>query len=201
MIFDSIMGKQHLSELDRRQIITLRNELHLSQSIIARKINCNQSTVARTISRFKHLHTLKEALGRGRKSSLTSKQIKHVKRIIHKNKNLTSKEIATHLHHHDHVNISHSTIQKRRKQIFHRADEILIPHVTFDHMIKRMSYTIEHKKDNFRSVVFSDECSFQLDHTGNVVWLLPGEKPPIRQVSSMKTKVMVWGGIWYTRSN
>lgn len=197
MMYDSLMGKHHLSEVERGKIVNLRQQSHLSHQEIAKKVKCDQSTVTRTLARYHYRHTFKEASGRGRKPSLTGKQINHLKNIIHKNKNITSTELATHLHHHDSVNISPRTIQRHRKRIFHRAEEIIIPKVTLDHMIKRMSYTIEHKNDNFRKVVFTDECYFQIDHTGNIVWLLPGESPPLRPVSSIKTKVMVWGGIWY----
>ena len=60
-----------------------------------------------------------------------------------------------------------------------------------------MDYCVTHEKSNFHCVVFSDEKSFCLDHTSNIVWIEDGEPIPTRQISSTHTRIMVWAGVWY----
>jgi transposase len=191
------MRRKNFTERERSKIIALRYDCHFSQRHIARKLKCSQSSVNYVLNQHRHHIDSPQYYRSGRKKKLSSSQQNHLKNIIRDNNNLTAAEIQRHFFHHDNINVSLSTIQRYRRLFFHRAREILIPHLTQQHYLDRMDYCLTHINNNFHTVVFSDEKSFCLSHTSSTVWIEKDEPLPLRPISSTHTKVMVWGGIWY----
>lgn len=110
---------------------------------------------------------------------------------------MTSNELQSHLSQHDSIDISSRSVRRYRRSHFHPAREIIIPQLTLQHHLERMDYCLTHVASTFHTCCFSDEKQFVLDHTSSTVWLEKGEARPVREISSLRTSVMVWGGIWY----
>ena len=191
------MRKPNLTERERVKIITYRYDFHYSQSEIAQKLKCNQSTISKVLKKHKHHIDSPQYHLRGRKKKLTSTQQNHLKNIIRENNNLTAAEIQRHFFHHDNIQLSLATIKRYRRLYFHPAKEILIPRLKLEHYISRLDYCMTHINNNFHTIVFSDEKYFCLDHTSSTVWIEDDDPIPTREISSTHTKVMVWGGVWY----
>lgn len=191
------MTRSRLSEHNRMKIIFFHSEMHLSQSNIARKMKCSQSTVSKVLKQHRQHHNYTKASHHGRKQKLTTTHQKHLNRLIRTNRNMTSTALSRHFNHHDNIQISSRSIRRYRRNTFHPAKEILIHKLTQQHHIERIDFCLTHAHDNFHQIVFSDEAPFVLSHTNNTVWLERGEPIPVREISSSHTSVLVWGGIWY----
>jgi transposase len=193
----SEMRSPNLTERERLKIISYRFDFHLSERDIAKKIKCSPSTVHRVLVQHQHHHDSPQYHLRGCNKKLSPSQLNHVKNIIRKNKNITSSEIQRHLFHHDNISVSSRTIRRYRREIFHPAKEILVHRLTLKHHLDRIDYCMTHSNNNFHRIVFSDEKPFKLAHTSSTVWIEDDEPIPVREISSLHTTVMVWGGIWY----
>ena len=112
-------------------------------------------------------------------------------------KNITSTELQRHLFHHDSINISPRSLRRHRRKSFHPVQEILLARLTLDHHLYRVSYSMTHRTDNFHRVVFSDEKSLLFRSYLKYCMDRKGEPIPTGEICSTRTKVMVWGGIWY----
>lgn len=171
--------------------------MHLTERLIAKKVNCNQSTVHRTLQQHNQHIDSSTTQKHGAKKKLSNRQFQHLKHIIKANKNMTSNELQSHLSQHDSIDISSRSVRRYRRSHFHPARELLIPHMTLQHHLERMDFCLTHSAATFHNFCFSDEKQFVLDHTSSTVWLEKGEARPVREVSSLRTSVMVWGGVWY----
>jgi transposase len=191
------MRKPRLSEGEKLKVLFFRQEMHLTEAQIAKKVNCSQQTVSYIIQQHKHRIDSSTTQKHGQKNKLSPKQFSHLKHIIKTNKNMTSSELQSHLSQHDSINISSRSVRRYRRSHFHPAHELLIPHLTLQHHLERMDYCLTHATSTFHNFCFSDEKHFVLDHTSSTVWLKKGEARPVREISSLRTSVMVWGGIWY----
>ena len=145
------MRKPNLTERERVKIITYRYDFHYSQSEIAQKLKCNQSTISKVLKKHKHHIDSPQYHLRGRKKKLTSTQQNHLKNIIRENNNLTAAEIQRHFFHHDNIQLSLATIKRYRRLYFHPAKEILIPRLKLEHYISRLDYCMTHINNNFHT--------------------------------------------------
>ena len=191
------MRRPRLSQAEKLKIVFFHEEMHLTERQIAKKVHCDQSTVHRTIEQHNHHIDSSTTQKHGAKKKLTNKQFLHLKHTIKTNKSMTSKELKSHLSQHDSINISSGSVRRYRRSHFHPARELLIPQLTLQHHLERMDYCLTHVASTFHNFCFSDEKQFVLDHTSSTVWLEKGEARPVREISSLRTSVMIWGGIWY----
>jgi hypothetical protein len=191
------MRGPRLCEADRTKIILYRFEFHHPVRKIAKKVKCSISTVHHVCQQHVRHVNVEKLRHHGRKQLLSPCLLNHLFNIIRHNKNITSTELSRHFFHHDNITLSDRTIRNYRRMIFHPVHEILIPPLQLRHYLDRIDYCLTHKSSNFHTIVFSDEKSFCLDHTSNIVWIEDNEPIPTREVSSTHTSVMVWAGMWY----
>ena len=191
------MHRLRLSAGDRLRIVFFHEEMHLTQLKIARRMKCSQSTVSYVLSHHRHHVKAAQHATRGRPPKFDSHMIEHMRNMVRHNRQATSSELARHFFHHDNIDITSRAIRYYRRQYFHTAHERIIPRLTLEHHLDRVDYCLTHVNNNFHCVVFTDEKMWCLDHTSSTVWIEDDEEIPLREVASIRTKVMVWGAVWY----
>lgn len=96
------------------------------------------------------------------------------------------------------LEISKPTIANSLKDLgYHPIKPANIPKLTQEHKDQRISYCLNHSKDKFSNVIFTDEVFFQLHNNKEVVWFRPTEdqKRPEYEKSNNRTHLKIWGAI------
>lgn len=191
-----------VKELDiekRWAIVSLNKYAKWSQKRIASSLKCTQSGVSTTLKRYTKTGDIKNLRrsGRNRLISTTDPYQNIITKCIEKDRQITASGIADAIFKKLNIKISSSTIRRLRfelnyKQVLYR----ICPLLTAKSKVKRLTYALKHKRNNWNNVIFSDEKIFTLNNAGRKVWKRSDEKPIVIHQPLKPIQLMVWGGVW-----
>lgn len=194
-----------LSDLKRGMIIGARLA-GASVSRTANLVGVSRTTVSRTLSAYTKLGKVSSAKhNSGRKSKLSDRDRRVLKRIVARKRKTTLPVITSEMNTHLQNPVSMKTIQRELHAAnIHGRVAIPKPLVSARNALKRLQWCQDHLKWTqlqWEQVIWSDESSFTLfQTTGRVfVWRTPAEAfhvdclvPTVKHGGG---SVMVWGAI------
>jgi transposase len=189
-----------LSTEDRFAIIALDKHLRWKQNSIAKKIGCSRTTVGRTLKRWKEHGTVEDLPGRGRKPLLdiTNSNNNIITNTIRKDRKAPARRIRNAIKQNLDVTISIRTILRLRKQLgFRPVHYRRRPLLTKNAKRKRLQYCLDNIDNDWKDIIFTDECMFILTDEREIIWKRPGSPMVEKPVEEYPAKFMVWGGIWF----
>jgi transposase len=188
----------HLTAEQRWAIVNHANAGHSTREI-ARLMHCQQSTVARTLQRYRQTGDVSERHGRGRSTFLAEDIAGRLHNIIQTNPSATSPQIADMLDAQTGRRISPRTIRRARRVLgYHPVHRQAIPELADHHKDARLAYAREHRRDDWKYVIFCDEAMFTLDYRSNIYWIRDNEMRPRLETQTYPVRVHVWAAIWWT---
>jgi transposase len=130
---------------------------------INRKTNIPRSTIYYNINKLKQTNSLKHQAGNGRPRILSGIEKKAIGQYIRHNNEITVNEIKEKSSTTYHSSVSATTIRRHLHEYGYRN---VLPKST--HMLtsedkkRRVQWAKQHKNDDFKRTIFTDESSFQL---------------------------------------
>lgn len=190
---------EQLTTEERWAIVAFSTRLQFTSKHIADLINSDPSTVTRTLKRFRETGDVENRYKSGRRSLICVDNIYNnfITNEISKNRQITSRGIATNLARDYHIYVSDRTVRRLRFQLKYRQVLFKIcPKLTDLAMKKRLTYARKYANHIWNDVVFSDEKMFTLNKEGIKIWKRSDEPSIVAQQPLHCFQVMVWGGIW-----
>jgi transposase len=188
-----------LSDADRHRIVYFFKDLHLSTTLIAKRVSCTHSAVVKTLARYRATGDVADRSRSGRPPVMNDASLRRLDRIITRQPTSTSQHLAAQMQQQTGQRVSARTIRRARTQALgrHPVRETITRSLTPAHIAARLAFAILHLISNWHHVLFSDEKDFVLQKTGRVAWIKSGESRPHRDVENQKARVKVWGCVWY----
>jgi transposase len=150
------------------------------------------STVYKYVAKLKNKQTLNPLPRPGRPRILPPEKRHVLGRIIQNNRYLTCKEITTSLN--LKPKILPRTINREINKLGYRTcHPRTVPMLTSEQCERRVEWALAHAKQNWKSVVFSDETTFQMFRNTIKAFYKVGTEIPQRGVPKHPAKVHVWG--------
>jgi transposase len=176
----------------REQIVLLKQTGKMTNQQISDQIGVDPKTVYNTWKRFKKKRSMATKKGQGRKRKLTNKQRKQLAKKAKKGKESPqlAKEYSPKV-----GGVSESTIQRELKR--EGLQYLVIENkdlLTENQIKRRLKFAKEHRNDDWKYALFSDEKSFQLGSIPHKKWQDPTERDTA-ETKRHAPKVHVWGGI------
>ncbi|CAF4242435.1 unnamed protein product [Rotaria sordida] len=197
------MGKKPVSDYKRAQAVALYDAGY-TISDTARKFNISWTCVKNAIIRHRDHDTFKDLPRTGRRSKLTLRNARHLKRLVHGKNRANFNIITQKLNELSIIHVSSRTVQRYlHKMGYTYSAKIKKPSLKKIHKKKRIArckkfrcYTIE----DWRRIIFSDESTYYVLKRKNktMVWRTKGEKLSfdcIQTVNTGDAKIGVWGAI------
>jgi transposase len=184
-----------MSEEDRWNVIFCSKHLALKPVGIARTLKRTPKAVYDILEKYEQTGTVHDRPGRGRKPIYSETDIK---KIVGKAK---QKKKAPQIAREMGERSCPRTIQRilRSKGLFYRKVK-KIEKLSEAHKQKRVSYCKEMKKENWGTILFSDEKKFQLGSGTEYAWQDPDDRM-IKEYVLHAPKLNVWGAIGsYTKT-
>lgn len=195
-----------LSNQQKSEIIAYY-KLNMRQEEIARKANCNQSTVSRIIKKYIIFETTNHLKGNGRPKILGTKESE----IILKKREISPKtslrKMKVKLQNEDKIQVSYSSIKRLyNSHNIYSFSPIKKPKLTSIQVNKRFEFSktiIKMPEQSVKKIIFSDESKFNLFYSdGKVrVWREPGYGLKNNYIQTTVKhgggSVMVWGCFSY----
>ena len=175
-----------------------------SMSVIAKTLNMARSAVSDTVKRFQELETLDNRVGRGKKRTVRTPQMREIiRRWIKRNSTISIRNLATSL---DISKISVATIvhdDLKLKSYKLCKNHFLNDTVKGNRYKKGKILLKQLSEGRHRSVLFTDEKIFTVEqhhNHHNDRQLLPASSESRGSIarSHYPASVMVWAGIIYT---
>lgn len=190
-----------LSEHERHAIIALYQYAGWRYKALARKFSCTESTVYRTIKRFRETGDVKDKSRTGRPPlvDITNINKNIVTKTIRANRSLNGLQLQDALKEKYDINMSLSTVYNLRNKLkFKHARFRRVPHLTEANKLQRLQYVINCDGEDWEDIIFTDESSFECENSRGTYLKRthsPSLEGPCKQYPG---KVMVWAGIWTT---
>ena len=169
-----------LTAFERGRIVGL-SEAGMSSRDVAARVGRNSSTVIRCWNQWQREHSQTRRRGSGSNRITTDRQDRHIRRMALANRSSTSSEIRNAVAPAIGRPISAMTVRRRIQEVGLTSRRPLqrlplLPH----HRSARLRWcrARQHWRDEWRSIVFSDESRFSLgQHDGRIrVWRRTGER-------------------------
>lgn len=187
----------HLSLQQRWRIVTLRRDCNLSLRKIAQLVNCSFSSVRHIVNLFDETNTVLEREGRGRHAIIRGPIRREFRQILSRYPTSTSAAIADSLTRRSGVQISPRTVRRvRRNENYHPVLPKVQWEINENQAERRYEYAIEHEDDHWKTVIFTDEKKFAVDHSGVVHWIPIGQRRPKIFIPQVRFFVNVFGAVW-----
>ena len=150
------------------------------------------STTYKYVAKLKKKQTLNPLPRPGRPRILTPEKRRVLGRIVQNNQYLTCKEITTSLN--SKSEISPRTINRELNKLGYRScHPRTVPMLTSKQCERRVEWALAHAKQNWKTVVFSDETTMQMFRNTMTAFHKVGTEIPQRGVPKHPAKVHVWG--------
>lgn len=163
--------------------------------------NYNIRSVYRLWKKFSKRHTILDLPRRKRVRKLDDNMLELIDSLLMDNDELTARQLRVHLtEKYPSLNVSLSTIKRARKT---KGWVCTKPHycqlLREANKIKRVEWCQRqiNNKEQFRNVVFTDECSVQLEQHSKICFRKQRQPRALKQRAKHPTKVHIWGGISY----
>ena len=185
-----------LSEFQRNRILVLHGQ-GLSTHAIARRIHCNQASVARTLARYRRTGSTKQSHSTGRPTRFTPQQQRQAWRIMRRHAGETAAAIAVRLMDAGLPRVTPRTIQLlRRSHRFRPVSREAVYPLNEGVRQRRLDWCWAQRSNRFGSTIFVDEKWWRIDNRGKVFWLQDDQPRPVIEEADTKISIGVWGGIW-----
>lgn len=176
--------------------------LYMSQRKVAEHFGVSQSIVSYIKKKQRTLGTQRNAERLGRPSGLDDRDLRRISRVLDEFKWESLSHVATVICHMG-IPMSVSTLRRLLKKLgLKRCVAIQKPLLSARSIALRLQYARQHAFFNWRKVIFTDECSVNMDLTQRLYVTRPlgaGLHPDYvapRKRSGVPS-VMVWGAIWH----
>jgi hypothetical protein len=196
-------ARKEISNDLRQVIVKMREEKRLPFSEIYNLTGVIPQTAHQIVKKYKRFKSVVNREGRGRKKILTNKEQHIIKRMVIKNRRISSVKVADDFNNSYHKKVSPKTIIRTVKQFeINRRTARKKPYINLRNRKKRMAFANKYlSKDNtfWNRVLWSDESKFNLfGSDGHIkVWRKAGEElnedclqPTIKHGGG---SVCVWG--------
>jgi transposase len=121
------------------------------------------STISYQLKKLRNEGSLQHRAGNGRRRKINPKCSRALGQFISRNNEVTLNELAEKLRDQCKLTISTSTISRHLNRLEYKNFLPLnTPMLTQEHKERRVEWAKQHLNDNWKSTVFTDECSFQL---------------------------------------
>lgn len=198
-------GKRQMTLSDKTLILDWKKK-NISIRSMAKKLNVNESSVRRFLSKFKTSKTLDRKYGSGRPRCTSTREDRLIKRLCLRNRFATSSQIRSDLEKTSGSVISAKTVQRRLNEIGLRANRPAKKPLLTQKMKKtRFEWAKTFKNwtvDDWSQVIFSDESKFNLFGSDGNKYVRRRKGERYNENCTLKTVkhspyVMVWGCITY----
>lgn len=156
-------------------------------------------SLQRLLKKFREHHTIKNLPRRKRSKKLSEEMVTLLDDMLRENDEMTARQIQSKLgEYFEDLDVSLSTVKRVRKE---KGWVCTRPHycqlIRDVNRLKRKEWCQKQidMKEKFEDVVFTDECTVQLDHHGRLCFRKVGESRALKQRPKHPAKVHIWGGI------
>lgn len=161
-------------------------------------VEISRNTVRYTIARFRTRGHLQNKKRGGRPRQFTQVHMKLLDELMEANGELTSTDLRRELHRACGINFATSTIRNRRIElgwVFKPTQ--FAQNIRRQNRIKRLIHVRELALTNetYGNVVFTDECSIELENHARITFHKKGTKPKFKGRPKRPYKLHVWAGI------
>jgi transposase len=157
--------KKHLGDVEKGKILALW-EAGRSYSAIAEALQIPRSTISSFISRYKERQSTERSLGSGRPSLLVPSVLKEIGTIHQESPKASAPEIRKVLQEKTNTLLAAETVRTGLKKLGVFAySPLKRPVLTKNHKLSRFGLCTKwsyQPKEFWQSVIFSDECKFNL---------------------------------------
>ena len=198
------------SDMGRMSIVTRKRVVILWRSgyslrDIQRRLREEETEVTlRSLQRLRHkfqrFHTVNDLAKRRKPRLLTKEMMNTIEQSLKSDDELTARKLKAKLaeEFHSLPNVSLATIKRCRKELGWVCTR---PH--YCQLIREANkekrkkwYKIQlDNNEQFQNVVFTDECTVQLDHHGRLCFRKQKQSRSLKQRPKHPAKVHIWGGI------
>jgi transposase len=170
-------------------VVIYTEDFHLTPTKIANRIGRSRQQVYQTLARFNETKTVKDRPRAGRKRIYSEAEEKKIVRKAKKRKK--APQIAREMGEKSSVRTVERTL--KRKGFYYRKVK-KVEKLTEEHKRNRVKYATEMKGYKWRTVLFSDEKTFQLGASDEYAWQMPGDTI-VEEYVKHAPKLHVWGAI------
>ena len=192
-----------LSIANRKRVIILRR---LGYSITDIQRNLKEEDVVITVRslqrlcrKFKDKHTIQDLPRSCKTRKLSPEMVALLDDMLSDNDETTARQIHSHIcENFTDLDVSLATVRRVRKENGWVSTR---PHycqlIREVNKVKRTQWCQQQidNKETFSNVVFTDECTVQLDHHGRICFRKKGKPRALKQRPKHPVKVHIWGGI------
>jgi transposase/predicted transcriptional regulator len=180
-------------------IVSLRNEKHLTYSQIAQELGVSKYAVWSYLSKWKRHVPVKEISGKGRPKKVDDSTTKQIRSIVATNKRVSSRYITNKVNksrnNMEKESVSEWTVRRHLKRMSYKNTvPLAVPNLTDIQKAKRIEWCRRYRRQSWKKVLFTDESYVDLERCKIRVWHKTGNRPVMRK-SKFSKKVMLWGGI------
>lgn len=178
------------STKERNAFIVEKKKEGLTNGEIGKKVGLTERQIIRIYNTFKSSRRLWRKPGSGRNSTLSTAVKKRIKDKLRYNPYKSLNKIRSELH----IDAVPKTIRRYLKKIgWSRKKAVKVPDLTRTQKVNRVTWAENHRTYDWRKVIFSDECTFELNQL-RYGWAQKGKR--IKQKSlCYNPKVQVWGSM------
>ena len=180
----------------RARIVALRQEGY-SYGAIETKTGVSKSVAFRWCQRFEEDANLSDRKRSGRPPVVTAEGAAEIVESLKRTRSLrvTQREL-----HHEGVSLSLSTIHSHATALAEVKSVRKKPLLTEDHKEARLQFArlhIHRPLEFWRSMLFTDEKSYETFRPPSHVWVVRGESAPVQPTVKRPPKIQLWAGISY----
>lgn len=155
------------------------------------------STISYQLKKLRTQGSLQHRAGNGRRRMIGAKSSRALGQFIRRNNEVTLDELAEKLRDQCQLTVSTSTISRHLNRLqYENCLPLNTPMFTQEHKERRVEWAKQHLNDNWKSTVFTDECSFQLFRNTIRRWS-KNPKEEKKRIPKNRQKVHVWDSISY----
>ena len=189
----------------RKRIIILRRQgypLRIIQGKLSEEgIKVSLRSLQRLCVKFKQKHTIQDLKRKPRARLLSAEMLAIMEECLRNDDELTARRLKAKLSEKlpvDFPNVSLSSIRRNRRE---HGWVCTRPHycqlIREANKIKRKEWCQQQIDNNerFHNVIFTDECTVQLDHHGRLCFRKEKEARILKQRPKHPAKIHIWGGI------
>jgi len=196
------MGR--LSVSTRKRVIVLwQSGIPLSQiheRLTEEEIDVSLRSLQRLCEKFQQFHTIRDLPKATRPRKLTERMMQAIEESLRGDDELTVRKMKAKLadSFEDFPDVSLSTIKRRRKElgwVCTRPHYCQLIRAANKEKRKEWCQVQLDKNEKFENVIFTDECTVQLDHHGRLCFRKEKEQRLLKQRPKHAAKVHIWGGI------
>lgn len=190
----------------RKRVVVLKRAGYCLTDIwkrIQEEEGCNYSlrSVYRLWRKFRNHHTILDLPRRKRDRKVDEDMLEIIETLLTENDELTARQLRERLlETWPSLNVSLTTIKRARKK---KGWVCTRPHycqlLREANKIKRVEWCKQQidNKEQFKDVIFTDECSVQLEHHSRLCFRKNRQPRALKQRAKHPVKVHIWGGISY----